>query len=121
MGTSPSPAAAGPRTRPGTHVALFAAVAIGWLVLDQASKAWAVSRLGDGDVIDVAWTLRFNLAYNSGASFSMGRGNGRWIAVARGDIDELDASIYVVSADGKREQRVPLASPAGDPSWAPRP
>ena len=47
--------------------------------------------------------------------------DGRWIAVARGDIDELDASIYVVSADGKREQRVPLASPAGDPSWAPRP
>lgn len=81
MGTPPSPAGAGPRTRPGTHVVLFAAVAIGWLVLDQVSKAWAVARLGDGDVVDVAWTLRFNLAYNSGASFSMGRGNGRWIAL----------------------------------------
>jgi signal peptidase II len=60
---------------------LFACVAIGWLLLDQLSKSWAVDRLGDGDVVDVVWTLRFNLAYNSGASFSMGRGNGRWIAL----------------------------------------
>jgi len=56
-------------------------VAVGLLILDQLSKSWAVRRLGDGEVIDVVWTLRFNLAYNSGASFSMGEGWGRWIAL----------------------------------------
>ena len=68
-------------TRLGTHRLLFASVAIGWLLVDQLTKSWAVRSLGDGDVVDVVWTLRFNLAYNSGASFSMGRGAGRWIAL----------------------------------------
>lgn len=67
--------------RLGTHRLLFATVAIGWLLVDQLTKSWAVRRLADGDVIDVVWTLRFNLAFNSGASFSMGRGAGRWIAI----------------------------------------
>jgi signal peptidase II len=68
-------------SRRGTHRVLFAVVAVGLLLLDQLSKSWAVRRLGDGDVIDVVWTLRFNLAFNSGASFSMGEGWGRWIAL----------------------------------------
>ena len=59
---------------------LFGAVAVGWLLLDQFSKSWAVRNLSGHD-IDVVWTLRFNLAYNSGASFSMGEGRGRWIAL----------------------------------------
>jgi signal peptidase II len=53
---------------------------VGWLLLDQLSKSWAVRNLSGRD-IDVVWTLRFNLAYNSGASFSMGEGRGRWIAL----------------------------------------
>jgi signal peptidase II len=59
---------------------LFGVVAVGWLLLDQLSKSWAVRNLSGRD-IDVIWTLRFNLAYNSGASFSMGEGWGRWIAL----------------------------------------
>jgi signal peptidase II len=59
---------------------LFGAVTVGWLLLDQLSKSWAVRNLSGRD-IDVIWTLRFNLAYNSGASFSMGEGWGRWIAL----------------------------------------
>jgi signal peptidase II len=59
---------------------LFAAVAVGWLLVDQLSKSWAVDNLTRRD-IDVVWTLRFNLAFNSGASFSMGDGYGRWIAL----------------------------------------
>jgi signal peptidase II len=59
---------------------LFATVAVGWLLLDQLSKSWAVRNVSGRD-IDVIWTLRFNLAYNSGASFSMGNGYGRWIAL----------------------------------------
>jgi signal peptidase II len=65
---------------PSTHRVLFGAVAIGWLLVDQLSKSWAVRNLTDRDV-DLVWTLRFNLAYNSGASFSMGDGYGRWIAL----------------------------------------
>jgi signal peptidase II len=64
-----------------THRLLFVLLAIGWVVLDQVTKAWAVARLPDGNV-DVVGSLRFNLAYNSGASFSMGDGYGRWIALA---------------------------------------
>jgi len=59
---------------------LFALVAVGWVLLDQLSKSWAVRNLTSRDV-DVVWTLRFNLAFNSGASFSMGDGYGRWIAL----------------------------------------
>ncbi len=59
---------------------LFGVVAVGWLLLDQLSKSWAVRNVSGRD-IDIVWTLRFNLAYNSGASFSMGEGWGRWIAM----------------------------------------
>lgn len=63
----------------GTHRVLFGAVAIGWVVLDQLTKAWADS-LG-GRRIDVIWTLRFQLTINKGASFSLGNGFGAWIGV----------------------------------------
>ena len=59
---------------------LFGVVAVAWLLLDQLSKCWAVRNLSGRD-IDVVWTLRFNLAYNSGAAFSLGEGWGRWIAL----------------------------------------
>ena len=44
------------------------------LIADQISKAWALSALADGNIIDVVWTLRFQLARNTGAAFSMGSG-----------------------------------------------
>jgi signal peptidase II len=74
----PTGATAPPSRRP--HPLLFLAVAAGWLALDQLTKSWAVSRLPEGD-IDVVWTLRLRLTFNSGASFSMGDGYGRWIAL----------------------------------------
>lgn len=66
-------------TENGTHRVLFGAVAIGWVLLDQLTKAWANSL--DGRQIDVIWTLRFQLAINKGASFSLGTGFGAWIGV----------------------------------------
>ena len=63
-----------------THRVLFGAVAVGWLLLDQLTKAWATSALDDR-TIDVVWTLRFNLAINHGASFSLGAGFGAWIGL----------------------------------------
>ena len=56
-------------------------LAIGIVILDQATKHWAVNRLADGSTIDVVWTLRFNLAFNSGMAFSRGQGLGPVIAV----------------------------------------
>ncbi len=56
-------------------------VAVGVVVLDQATKHWAVSDLGPDRVIDVVWTLRFNLAFNSGMAFSRGEGLGPVIGV----------------------------------------
>jgi signal peptidase II len=65
---------------PPTHRVLFGAVAIGWIIADQLSKAWALSALDD-QTIDVFWTLRFQLAFNYGASFSLGAGFGAWIGL----------------------------------------
>lgn len=45
------------------------------VLADQLSKTWAVRNLADGD-IDVIGSLRFNLVFNSGASFSLGSGSG---------------------------------------------
>ncbi|MFM8862006.1 MAG: hypothetical protein ACKOIA_06090, partial [Acidimicrobiia bacterium] len=51
-----------------THRLLFGAVAIGWIALDQLSKWWVVSSLGD-DTIDLVGSLRLRLAINYGAPF----------------------------------------------------
>lgn len=52
---------------------LIAAV---WVALDQLTKHWAVNELTDGRTIGVVWTLRFNLAFNSGMAFSQAEGIG---------------------------------------------
>lgn len=52
------------------------------VVADQITKHWALNRLSDDRVIDVVWTLRFNLAFNRGMAFSQGQGLGPLIAVA---------------------------------------
>ena len=51
------------------------------VLIDQVTKHWAVTVLGDDRVIDVFWTLRFNLAFNRGMAFSRGAGLGPLIAV----------------------------------------
>ena len=51
------------------------------VAVDQLTKWWAVDALGDGRTIDLFWTLRFNLTYNTGMSFGAGRGWGPVIAV----------------------------------------
>lgn len=50
------------------------------VVIDQLTKWWAVSELPSRD-IDLFWTLRLNLTFNSGASFSLGGGQGRLIGL----------------------------------------
>ncbi|WP_329386177.1 signal peptidase II [Streptomyces sp. NBC_01716] len=51
------------------------AVALALLVVDQGTKWWAVSALGDSETIPVIGdAIRFLLVYNPGAAFSMGTG-----------------------------------------------
>jgi signal peptidase II len=51
------------------------------VAFDQLAKHWAVTGLVPDRVIDVVWTLRWNLAFNSGMAFSRGQGLGPLIAV----------------------------------------
>jgi signal peptidase II len=69
-----------PPASSGSAIRIAAAVAVLVVAIDQATKHWALSALDDGD-IDLFWTLRLNLTFNSGASFSVGSGRGGLIAL----------------------------------------
>ena len=56
-------------------------IALVAVAVDQLSKQWAVSHLGDGHVDHVVWTLQFNLSFNSGMAFGRAQGWGPVIAV----------------------------------------
>lgn len=55
-------------------------IATAVVIADQATKQWALSALADGP-IDVVWTLRFNLVFNSGMAFGQGQGLGPIVGV----------------------------------------
>jgi signal peptidase II len=59
--------------RPPRRLAWGGATAAAVVAIDQVTKSWALDALADGPV-DVVWTLRFNLSFNSGAAFGLGRG-----------------------------------------------
>ena len=50
------------------------------LVVDQLTKWWAAEVLAD-QTIDIFWTLRLRLVFNTGAAFSRGEGLGPILAV----------------------------------------
>jgi signal peptidase II len=51
------------------------------VLADQVTKHWAVNHLVDGKMIDLVWTLRFKLGFNSGMAFSQADGLGPVIGV----------------------------------------
>ncbi|HZB40709.1 MAG TPA: signal peptidase II [Ilumatobacter sp.] len=59
---------------------LTVAVAVAVVVVDQLTKWWAVRTLDDRD-IDIFWTLRMHLSYNTGMAFSRGQDWGPLIGV----------------------------------------
>lgn len=71
--------AAGLASRHGA-AALMAAAAV--VTLDQLTKWWALEALADDRVIDLVWTLRLRLVFNTGAAFSSFEGLGPLLAVA---------------------------------------
>lgn len=70
------------RPQPSRNVARICGIAAIVLVLDQLTKWWAVEALADPPrVIDLFWTLRFNLLYNRGTAFSLTDNSGPVVSV----------------------------------------
>ena len=59
---------------------LMGAVVVTVILLDQLSKSWAVRELSSRS-IDLFWTLKLQLSFNSGFAFSQGQGLTRYITV----------------------------------------
>ena len=71
--------AAGPAHRHDTAALLSAAAVV---AVDQLTKWWALEALDGGRVIDLVWTLRLRLVFNTGAAFSSFQGLGPLLGVA---------------------------------------
>ena len=71
--------AAGPANRHGAAVLVSVASVV---VVDQLTKWWALETLDGGRVIDLVWTLRLRLVFNTGAVFSSFQGLGPLLGVA---------------------------------------
>ena len=67
--------------RRGQRLAMVGVVAAAVVAVDQVTKTWAVDHLAD-QTIHLIWTLRLNLAFNSGAAFGLGRGFGPYVVAA---------------------------------------
>ena len=72
-------ATAGTARRHGPALLVTAAAVVG---VDQITKWWALETLGNGRVIDLVWTLRLRLVFNTGAAFSSFQGLGPLLGVA---------------------------------------
>ena len=73
------------------------------VVLDQLTKWWAVRTLDDRD-IDVFWTLRLHLSYNTGMAFSRGQNWGPLIGV----VALVIVVVLVAGREPAPARRVPL-------------
>lgn len=63
---------------PLRRLALLIVVLVG---VDQLTKSWAVSALDNGRTIDIVWTLRLALGFNSGIAFSQAQGLGPVVGI----------------------------------------
>ncbi len=80
---------------------LTVVVALAVLVIDQVTKAWALVALDDGRIIDLIWTLRFNLVFNNGMAFSRGAGFGPIIGIVA-----VVVSVLLIRASTKTSSRL---------------
>lgn len=78
MSTEASAAVTGHRRASGLAVSVGVAAAV--VAIDQLTKRWALTALADRN-IDLFWTLRLNLTFNSGMAFGRGEGLGPIIGV----------------------------------------
>lgn len=74
------------------------------LAVDQITKYWALNNLDRGFPEDVFWTLRFNLAFNTGMAFSTGSGAGPIIGLVA-----IGITVVMVLFARKMESKFQLA------------
>jgi signal peptidase II len=68
------PSAEGRPVAATANARLAAAIVVAILVVDQATKVWAVEDLSDGPVSIIGTDVEFHLSRNSGGAFSLFRG-----------------------------------------------
>ena len=98
---------------PGKIAARLTAVALAVVVviIDQLTKSWALEALRNSS-IDVFWTLRLRLTFNSGAAFSLGTGF-PWLFVVLGMLVLGALAMLVLRADLGRGPAASLGLIAG--------
>ena len=79
-------------------------IAAAVVVVDQLTKQWALSTLDDRD-IDLVWTLRLHLIFNSGMAFGSGEGFGPVIGVVA-----LVVVVVLLVSLGRRGDRVSMVA-----------
>ena len=88
-----------------------AGIAVLVVAFDQLTKSWALGALRDGP-IDLFWTLRFRLTFNSGAAFSLGTGF-PWLFVVLGVLVLGALGVLVMRSEIARGPAVGLGLIAG--------
>ncbi|HUR49517.1 MAG TPA: signal peptidase II [Acidimicrobiales bacterium] len=90
---------------------IASAAALVVVAIDQLSKSWALASLRDAP-IDLVWTLRLRLTFNTGAAFSIGSGF-PWLFVGLGVLVLGAMGIVVLRSDMARGPAVGLGMIAG--------
>ncbi len=102
------------------------------VVVDQLSKTWALRRLAGRAPLDVVGSLRFNLTWNTGASFSLGDGRNLgpvialvalgvvgwllWAGYTARPVGAVAAGLVAGGAVGNLADRALRSGPAGAPA-----
>ncbi|MDA2978291.1 MAG: signal peptidase II [Actinomycetota bacterium] len=91
------------------QTAVFVAVAI--LLIDQLTKAWAVSALSDGPIVLIEGLLQLRLTYNTGAAFSMFQQGGPVLAVIA--VGVIGVIMLVLGDASRRSEAIALGMVLG--------
>ena len=100
-----------PSSRKSTARLIAATFAALVVVIDQLSKSWALASLRD-EPIELFWTLRLRLTFNTGAAFSVGTGF-PWLFVVLGALVLGALGVLVVRSDLARGPAAALGLVAG--------
>lgn len=96
----------------GSNWGLLAAVAFAVIVVDQATKVWAVAVLADGP-IELIGSLRLNLVRNYASAFSIGGGAGWGPLVSVVAVGVVGALLWMVRSGTSKLGAVSIGLVAG--------
>lgn len=86
-------------------------VAIGIVLVDQLTKAWAEAALADGPIALIGEFFRFRLTYNTGAAFSMFQQGGPVLALIA--VGVIGMIMFVLGDASRRSEAVALGMVLG--------